>query len=141
MAGEFAHSDFSLQSYADWRKAQLADFGGKLAGLFINDYTPIPGVTFADLTECNLSDYVRWNLGAVAWTRGVIAHVQILTPSNTALFTTTDPDGQLCYGYFIFNTSVDEIEWAQRFLTPQLLVLDVPLTFTPREKIKDCPDV
>jgi hypothetical protein len=140
MANEFAHSDPSLSRWAAQRAQYFDDDGARAVGLFINDYLPVPGVDETDLTECNLADYARQNVAVGVWSQGVVDHVQVLTAPSGVVFTTNDGTGQLCYGYFIWYTAEGSLEWAQRFATPQLLVAGVPISFTPREKLKDCPD-
>lgn len=140
MAGAFAHSDASLQAWATQRSNYLNDDGARKVGLFINDYTPIPGIALSDLTEPSLGDYSRQSVAAGLWNQGVVDHVQILTAPSGVTFTTTDGTGELCYGYFVWYEAEDRLEWAQRFDTPQLLVAGVDIIFTPREKLKDCPD-
>jgi hypothetical protein len=136
----FAHTDAALALWASYWATYITDDSGVSVGLYINDYTPVPGIVFGDLTECNLDDYERFVETPGTWSQGETAHVQILTAPMAAVFTTTDTDGQLCYGYFIYKETDGSMLWAQRFDTPQLLVNGVPITFTPREKLKDCPD-
>jgi len=136
----FAHTDTALQFWMTKWNDYLTDNGPVSVGLYINDFTPVPGVVDSDLTECNLSDYERQSVGIGAWTQGVVDHVQILTAPNPVTFETTDVDGQLCYGYFVYDEQNGFMLWCQLFDEPQLLKVGVPISFTPRDKLKDCPE-
>ncbi len=108
--------------------------------LYVNDYTPVPGVDETDVTEATFSGYSRVGVSGVFWPVGEDGDVVIATSATTGTFTPTAASAEIVYGYYVYDTADGFLSWAQRLTTPIPVAAFVPIVITPRVKLKNCPD-
>jgi hypothetical protein len=139
MANEFAFVDDELKRILDSYLSYVNSDGYEIA-LFKNNYTPVPGMVDADLTESDFPGYSRVGIGGAVWPSGVVDNVAIGTSPTTAVFTPSADDAQLAYGYAVYDAGVGNLSWAQLFPEPIEIVNGVPIVVTPRVKQRNCYD-
>ena len=108
--------------------------------LFQNNYTPSEATVLTDLTEANFTGYAA----KTVYVLGSVNSPKWQTPLTDASgITYSEADQQLSwqntgttsqtiYGYYVTDTTGNDLLWVERFATPRTLGQNDTLNLTPR---------
>ncbi len=86
--------------------------------LFVNNYTPVRGMTMASFTEASGGGYAEKTLSNGSWTIEANIPRDAKYANQTWTFIGAIDGGATIYGYYITNNSENKVIWAQRIDTP-----------------------
>lgn len=102
--------------------------------LFVNDYTPVAGMTGANLTECSDGGYdgfvPDFDAPTLSGSRG-----RAVAPTHTWVFTHSGGDFTV-YGYYWYDLTEGKVVTAQRADTP-VPITGAGQTYSVTPKIED----
>lgn len=100
--------------------------------LFVNDFTPTPATTLANLTEPSWTGYSRYTLARSGWGVPVVTTGCAVSTHGTSPYQFTQGGGptQKVYGYALFDAVASRLELVVRLDTPDQLDVESGQTYS-----------